>query len=163
MRGFQLWVNLPAAQKMCPPRYQEFAADRFAVTQPGLGVTAKIIAGTLGGTAGPVTGIAVDPLYVDLRLAAGSGHDLPVAAGHAAVAYVFEGAATIGSTALQRGTLAVLGDGARVRITAEAEDTALLLIAGRPINEPIVRHGPFVMNTRDEIAEAFADFQAGRL
>jgi redox-sensitive bicupin YhaK (pirin superfamily) len=162
MRGFQLWVNLPAAHKMRPPRYQEFDADRFTVAQPAPGVRAKIVAGTLEGTSGPVTEIAVDPLYLDLRFEAGGGYDLPVAAGHAAVIYVFEGAAAVGEAILSKGTLGVLGDGTRVRLTAGKDGGALLLIAGRPIGEPIARYGPFVMNTREEIAQAFADFQAGR-
>jgi redox-sensitive bicupin YhaK (pirin superfamily) len=162
MRGFQLWVNLPAAHKMRPPRYQEFDADRFTVAQPAPGVRAKIVAGTLDGVSGPVTEIDIDPLYLDLRLDAGVAYDLPVAAGHTAVIYVFEGAAAVGEAILSKGTLGVLGDGTRVRVTAGKDGAALLLIAGRPLGEPIARYGPFVMNTREEIAQAFADFQAGR-
>jgi redox-sensitive bicupin YhaK (pirin superfamily) len=163
MRGFQLWVNLPAAQKMTAPRYQEFDGDRFERATPAPGVSAKVIAGRFGGVSGPVTGIAIDPLYVDLRLGPGIAHELPVPAGHTAVIYVFDGAASSGKASLPKGTLAVLGDGTRIRVTAGAEGAALLLIAGRPLGEPIARYGPFVMNTRDEIAQAFADFQAGRL
>ena len=163
MRGFQLWVNLPAAQKMMPPRYQEFAGDRFELVMPSPGMSAKVIAGQFANTTGPVTGIAIDPLYIDLRLGPGIAQDLPVAAGHTAVIYVFEGAASCAGTSVPKGTLAVLGVGARVRLTAGKEGAALLLIAGRPLGEPIARYGPFVMNTRDEIAQAFADFHAGRL
>ena len=163
MRGFQLWVNLPAAQKMTAPRYQEFAADRFELAMPSPGMSAKVIAGRFGGAAGPVTGIAIDPLYIDLRLGPGVAQEVPVTRGHAAVIYVFDGAASCGATAVPRGTLAVLGDGARIRIAAGKEGAGLLLIAGRPLGEPIARYGPFVMNTRDEIAQAFADFHAGRL
>jgi quercetin 2,3-dioxygenase len=163
MRGFQLWVNLPAAQKMAPPRYQEFDGHRFERATPEPGVSAKVIAGTFGGISGPVTGIAIDPLYVDLRLGPGIAQELPVPAGHTAVIYLFEGAASSGKASLPKGTLAVLGDGSRIRVTAGPEGAALLLIAGRPLGEPIARYGPFVMNTRDEIAQAFADFQAGRL
>ena len=163
MRGFQLWVNLPAAQKMTTPRYQEFDSDRFELATPAPGVSVKVIAGTFGGVSGPVTGIAIDPLYVDLRLGPGIAQEVPVPAGHTAVIYVFDGAASSGKASLPKGTLAVLGDGTRIRVTAGAEGAALLLIAGRPLGEPIARYGPFVMNTRDEIAQAFADFQAGRL
>jgi hypothetical protein len=163
MRGFQLWVNLPAALKMTAPRYQEFDSNRFEPASPAPGVSAKVIAGRFGEVTGPVTGIAIDPLYVDLRLGPGITQELPVPAGHTAVIYVFEGAASSGKASLPRGTLAVLGDGTRIRVTAGAEGAALLLIAGRPLGEPIARYGPFVMNTRDEIAQAFADFQAGRL
>jgi redox-sensitive bicupin YhaK (pirin superfamily) len=162
MRGFQLWVNLPAADKMRPPRYQEFDADRFTVAEPAPGVRAKIVAGTLDGIAGPVTEIAIDPLYLDLRFDAGITYDLPVAAGHTAVIYAFEGAAAVGEAILSKGTLGVLGDGSRLQVTAGKDGAALLLIAGRPLGEPIARYGPFVMNTREEIAQAFADFQAGR-
>ncbi len=163
MRGFQLWVNLPAAQKMTAPRYQEFAGDRFDVARPAPGVSAKVIAGRFGGVSGPVSGIAIDPLYVDLRLGPGITQELPVPAGHTAVIYVFDGAAGSGKASLPKGTLAVLGDGSRICVTAGTEGAALLLIAGRPLGEPIARYGPFVMNTRDEIAQAFVDFQAGRL
>jgi hypothetical protein len=163
MRGFQLWVNLPARDKMCPPRYQEFPADRFATATPAPGVRIKVIAGRLGGVAGPVTGIAVDPLYADVRLDSGAAHEILLTSGHTAVVHVFEGAAQIAGAVVERGTLAVLGEGDRVRVQAGGEGAALLLIAGRPIGEPIARHGPFVMNTREEIAQAFADYQAGTL
>jgi len=163
MRGFQLWVNLPARDKMRAPRYQEFPADRFAAVTPAPGVRAKVIAGTIDGVTGPVTEIAVEPLYVDLRLGADAAHDLPLAPGHTAVVYLFEGAAEIDSTRVTSGTLAVLGDGDRLRVKAGDGGAALLLIAGRPIGESIARYGPFVMNTRDEIAQAFADFRAGAL
>jgi redox-sensitive bicupin YhaK (pirin superfamily) len=162
MRGFQLWVNLPAAQKMSPPRYQELDADRFTTAQPAAGVRATIVAGTLGGVSGPVTGIAIDPLYADLRLEPRAAYEVSIPSGHTAVIYAFDGAATVADATLPRGTLAVLGDGTLVRVAAGDAGAALLLIAGRPIGEPIARYGPFVMNTREEIAEAFADFQAGR-
>jgi hypothetical protein len=163
MRGFQLWVNLPAAQKMTTPRYQEFDSDRFELATPAPGVSVKVIAGRFGAVSGPVTDIAIHPLYLDLRLGPRITQEVPVPAGHTAVIYVFDGAASSGKATLPRGTLAVLGDGTRIRVTAGAEGAALLLIAGRPLGEPIARYGPFVMNTRDEIAQAFADFQAGRM
>ena len=162
MRGFQLWVNLPAAQKMSPPRYQELDADRFTTAAPAPGVQATIVAGTLGGVSGPVTGIATDPLYVDLRFEPRAAHEIAIPAGHTAVIYAFDGAADVADAALLKGTLAVLGDGTHVRVAAGDAGAALLLIAGRPIGEPVARYGPFVMNTREEIAQAFADFQAGR-
>jgi quercetin 2,3-dioxygenase len=162
MRGFQLWVNLPAAQKMSPPRYQELDADRFTTAQPAPGVRATIVAGTLGGVSGPVTGIAIDPLYADLRFEPRAAHEISIPSGHTAAIYAFDGAATVADAALPKGTLAALGDGTHVRVAAGDAGAALLLIAGRPIGEPIARYGPFVMNTREEIAEAFADFQAGR-
>jgi hypothetical protein len=162
MRGFQLWVNLPAAQKMCPPRYQELDADRFTTAELASGVRATVVAGTLGGVSGAVTGIAIDPLYADLRFEPGAAHDVAVPLGHTAVIFAFDGSASVGDAVLPKGALAVLGDGMHVRVAAGDGGAALLLIAGRPIGEPIARYGPFVMNTREEIAQAFADFQAGR-
>lgn len=162
MRGFQLWVNLPARDKMKQPRYQEFGAEKFPTAALSPGARAKVIAGRLGGGVSPIEGIAVDPLYVDLRLESGVEVELPIPTGHAAVLYVFEGAAVVAGTDVVRGMLAVLGDGSSIRLRAGGEGAALLIIAGRPIGEPIARYGPFVMNTRDEIAQAFADYQAGR-
>ena len=162
MRGFQLWVNLPARDKMKQPRYQEFGAEKFPTAALSPGARAKVIAGRLGGAVSPIEGIAVDPLYVDLRLESGVEVELPIPTGHAAVLYVFEGAADAAGTDVVRGILAVLGDGSSIRLRAGGEGAALLIIAGRPIGEPIARYGPFVMNTRDEIAQAFADYRAGR-
>ena len=163
MRGFQLWVNLPASDKMREPRYQELAAERIPSAAPAPGVKATVIAGCFGGIAGAVSEIAVDPLYVDLRLDAGSSYAADLPTGHTAFVYVFEGEAALGGKTVPRGTLALLGDGDRVGIEAGSQGAALLLIAGRPIGEPVARYGPFVMNTRAELEQAFADFQAGRL
>ncbi|MGH6933952.1 MAG: pirin family protein [Dongiaceae bacterium] len=162
MRGFQLWVNLPAAAKMSQPRYQEFPATALPKVELAAGVCATVIAGKLGGATGAVTGIAVEPLYVDLRFDPGARHDAPVAAGLQGFVYVFDGLARVADTIVPAGTLAVLSDGDRVRLATDA-GASLLLIAGRPINEPIARYGPFVMNTEAEIRQAFADYQAGRL
>jgi quercetin 2,3-dioxygenase len=163
MHGFQLWVNLPASDKMREPRYQELAAARIPNATPVPGVKATVIAGRFGGIAGAVSEIAVDPLYVDLRLEAGRTYAADLPAGHTAFAYVFEGAAALAGKTVPPGTLALLGDGDGVAIEAGAQGAALLLIAGRPIGEPVARYGPFVMNTRAELEQAFADFQAGRL
>ena len=163
MRGFQLWVNLPARDKMRAPRYQELAADRIPEVEPAAGVRAKVIAGRFAGIEGAVSEIAVAPLYVDLRLEAGRAYDADVPLGHTAFVYVFEGSTTLGGQSVRRGTLALLGEGDSVRLEAGAEGAALLLIAGKPLGEPVARYGPFVMNTRAEIEQAFADYQAGRL
>jgi len=163
MRGFQLWVNLPARDKMRTPRYQELAADRIPSATLTPGVKATVIAGRFGGIDGAVGEIAVDPLYVDLRLEAGRSFDADLPEGHTAFAYVFEGEAKLGSQTVKQGTLALLGDGDSLPIEAGAAAAALLLIAGRPLAEPVARYGPFVMNTRAEIEQAFADYQAGRL
>jgi redox-sensitive bicupin YhaK (pirin superfamily) len=162
MRGFQLWVNLPARDKMTAPRYQEFAPEQIALAEPARGVRAKVIAGTLAGVTGPVAGIAVAPLYADLQLDPDSTLDVPVTAGHTAFVYVYEGAAKVGGTMLPARTLGVLGDGDTVAIVAGAAGARAILVAGKPIGEPVARYGPFVMNTRAEIVQAVHDFEAGR-
>ncbi|MEQ8370871.1 MAG: pirin family protein [Alphaproteobacteria bacterium] len=168
MRGFQLWVNLPAAHKMGPPRYQEYAAAALPHLALPAGGRVTAIAGTAtsadGRTiSGPVGEIAVRPLYLDISLAGGDIFHQPVEAGHAAFAYVFEGAVTFADDepVVEAGTLAVLDGHGGVQMSS-ANGGRCLLIAGRPLGEPVARYGPFVMNTADEIRQAFADYQAGR-
>ena len=160
MRGFQLWVNLPAAAKMCPPRYQNIAPADVpeVVTDRGAGL--RIIAGRAAGADGPVKDISVDPLYLDVKLGPGGRHEAAVAPGHACFAYVFAGTVEIGGTPVDLHTLAVLGEGDSVELTS-AGGGRLILVAGRPIGEAVVRYGPFVMNTRQEIQQAIDDFQSG--
>lgn len=161
MRGFQLWVNLPGRLKMSAPRYQELGDAGFpVVTRPGAKI--KIIAGAFDGTRAPIDGIAIDPLYLDIRLDAGAALEVPVPAGHAAFVYPFDGDLQIAGATLPRRTLAVLGDGDGVSLAAKVP-AAAILVAGRPIGEPVARYGPFVMNTDDEIRQAFRDYQAGQL
>ncbi len=166
MRGFQLWVNLPARDKMTAPRYQEFAPDRIPQVAPADGVTVKVIAGQVGSVHGPIVQPATDPLYLDISLAAGSRWSYPLPDGHNAFAYVFEGTAALGAAADARTVgqhqLAVLGGGGTLHLQAGAEGARLILVAGRPLREPVARHGPFVMNTRQELMQAFIDFQEGR-
>jgi hypothetical protein len=164
MRGFQLWVNLPAKLKMREPRYQEFEADAIPVAAPAPGVTAKVIAGTLGPVRGPVEGITVDPLYADLRFEPGASLEVPVTAGHTLLLYVFEGGARIEGVAVPRGSLAAMGsEGDGLAVTAGAEGAAAMLLAAAPIGEPVVRYGPFVMNSREEIQQALEDYYRGKL
>jgi len=166
MRGFQLWVNLPARDKMGEPRYQEFAPDRIPVTSPAAGVAVKVIAGEVDGVRGPIVQPATDPLYLDITLDAGRDWQMVLPEGHNAFAYVFEGAATIGegddARALETHELAVLGGGDLFKVRAGNAGSRLILVAGRPLREPVARHGPFVMNTKEEIMQAFVDFQQGR-
>ncbi len=161
MWGFQLWVNLPASDKMTEPRYQDIPAD--AVPQVALdgGTNVKVIAGELQNVVGPVSGVATDPVYFDAHLPAGGSASLPTPSGHNAFVYVYDGSATIGGTEVDRGHIGLLGDGCDVSISATA-GARLLLVAGRPLNEPVARYGPFVMNTEDEIRQAVMDFQSGR-
>ncbi len=168
MRGFQLWLNLPARDKMTEPKYQEFGPDRIPVATPGPGVSVKVIAGRVGSVAGPISQPATDPTYLDVALNAGAQfvHELPVQ--HAAFMYVFEGAVRVadgaGSTVVKAGELAVLGEGAEVRLTGESTgaESRAILVAGRPLHEPVARYGPFVMNTREQLLQAVEDFQKGR-
>jgi redox-sensitive bicupin YhaK (pirin superfamily) len=165
MAGFQLWVNLPARDKMIAPRYQDIPPEQVPSLRPAPGVTLRLLAGRLGDVDGPVNGIeGTQPLYVDVQLAAGARAALAVPATHNAFAYVYEGAARIGGAAqaTSRGELAQLGAGDRFEAEAADGPSRLVLVAGRPLGEPVARYGPFVMNTREEIMQAFADFQAGR-
>jgi redox-sensitive bicupin YhaK (pirin superfamily) len=164
MKGFQLWVNLPAALKMREPRYQEFESDRLPLSTPAKGVTAKVIAGTLGNRRGPVEGIAVDPLYADLRFEPQAALEVPVATGHTLLLFVFEGEIGIGEATVPSGSLAVMGsEGEALAMQAGAKGGAAMLLAAAPIGEPVVRYGPFVMNTREEIQQALEDYYMGRL
>ena len=167
LRGFQLWVNLPARDKMTAPRYQDIAPDAIPTADLGAGARARVIAGRVGAVEGPVRAVATEPLYLDIALGSGAtaAPELPV--NHTAFVYVYEGAARIGSgdgaTPVRRGGLAVLGPGGRVEIAAAGGPARLLLVAARPLDEPIARYGPFVMNTDAAIRQAIEDYRAGRL
>lgn len=166
MRGFQLWVNLPSREKMTAPKYQEYGPERFPEVDAAPGVRAKVIAGEVAGTRGPIEQPATTPTYLDLRLGAGESYQHPVPAGHTVFAYVYEGSARIGegqeAATVQARELAVLGEGELVAIEGREADTRLILVAGQPLREPVARYGPFVMNTQAELRQAFEDYQAGR-
>jgi quercetin 2,3-dioxygenase len=165
MWGFQLWVNLPAAQKMTEPRYQDIPAHHIPQVERA-GARVRVVAGEVDGVRGAVQGIATDPTYLDVQLAAGATFEQPVPPEHNVFLYVYEGAAGVGAEnrSLNAGQLGVFGPGGLVRVASAAQDACrFLLVAARPLNEPVVRYGPFVMNTREEIMEAVADFRAGRL
>jgi redox-sensitive bicupin YhaK (pirin superfamily) len=163
MRGFQLWINLPAKDKMCDPRYQEYAPEKIPVAQPSSGVSVKVIAGEVAGIKGPVGGVATDPTYVDISLAQGASFSHRLPKDYNAFAYVFEGSAMMGVKEVEKSQLAVLSQGEVFTVTADAQPARLILVAGKPLREPVVKYGPFVMNTAEEIDQAIADFQAGRL
>jgi redox-sensitive bicupin YhaK (pirin superfamily) len=164
MWGFQLWVNLPARGKMTAPRYQDIPPERIPEVALAEGVRARVIAGAAGGVDGPVTGIETHPLYLDVRLSPRSRFSHALPAGHTAFAYVYEGRAALGPGAgreAHAGQLAILGDGDRLEASTGESGGRLILLAARPLREPIARYGPFVMNTRDEIVEAVQAFQRG--
>jgi redox-sensitive bicupin YhaK (pirin superfamily) len=175
MRGFQLWLNLPAKEKMKPASYRDIPATEIPLVRLPQGGEVKVIAGTLAlegdAISGPVNGrgaeLTTDPLYLDVRLPAGAQFDAPVAAGYNAFLYAYEGSADIGAAdaakRLPQRAAGVLSDGDRVRVRAGSDGVRLLVLAARPLREPVVQYGPFVMNTREEIEQALADYRDGHL
>ena len=171
MRGFQLWLNLPARDKMTAPRYQEFGPERIPTATPAEGVRVKVIAGRVAGIAGPILQPATDPTYLDLAIRPGAQFVQSLPSDYAAFVYVFEGSVRVGADpgtkAVQAHELAVLGEGEEIRLTgvsagADGETARAILVAGRPLREPVAKYGPFVMNTREELQQAFVDFQSGK-
>jgi redox-sensitive bicupin YhaK (pirin superfamily) len=167
VNGFQLWVNLPAAQKMSEPRYQEVNSASIPTVEKD-GVKVRVVAGEYERHEGPVTQIAAQPLYMDVTLEPDTEFSLPVPEGHSVVAYLFEGEGLFGmdddmtSERIQAVRLVVFGDGDHVRIRAGLSSHArFILIAGAPFREPIVPYGPFVMNTEEEIHQALFDLRNG--
>jgi len=161
--GFQLWVNLPAAQKMGQPRYQEVNSGTIPVIEKD-GVSVRLVAGDLDGIRGPVTEIAASPLYMDVKLNPGSRFVHPIPGGHTTLAYVFEGAGEFGSEVVESVSMVVFnddGDQIEVKSDAAGKGVRFMLIAGAPFKEPIVPYGPFVMNTVEEIQEAINELRNG--
>jgi quercetin 2,3-dioxygenase len=158
--GFQLWVNLPAAQKMSHPRYQEINSEKILDLVKN-GCRVRVVAGSVEGVIGPVTQIAADPIYMDVSLEAGADFSLPVPDDHTVLAYLFEGGGYIGDTEVTSVKMAVLGDGNWIKIRAADSPMRFMVMAGAPFGEPIVPYGPFVMNTREEIQQALADLKNG--
>jgi redox-sensitive bicupin YhaK (pirin superfamily) len=166
MSGFQLWVNLPAREKLCPQLYQDLAPNR--ITEERLdrnGSVLRVIAGHTTGVAGPVRRRPTEPLLLTARLEDDRPLELEVAAGHTAFLFVSSGEVAVGpaATTVPEETLAVLGDGNRLRVRATNRRSEILVAAARPLHEPIVQRGPFVMNTEAEIERAIADYRAGVL
>ncbi len=168
LEGFQLWINLPAAHKMTAPAYQEHAAADIPVeSRPGARI--RVITGvTSQGTTGPVVQPLTQPVYFDVTLEAGARFEEPLAPGHTAIVYVIDGSVRIdddagASRGLGRDQLGVLGDGDAIALAANADaDARFLLLAGKPLGEPIARAGPFVMTTEGELRQAFFDYQSGK-
>ncbi len=168
LQGFQLWINLPAAHKMDPPGYQQYAAAAIPEELGLDGARVRVIAGrTMRGTRGPVAQPLTDPLFLDVELPAGGRFTESLPVGHNAFVYVIDGAleardSDAGPVGITADHLAVLAPGDRVSLAAEQSGARFLLVAGRPLNEPVARGGPFVMNDQSEIRQAHADYAAGR-
>jgi len=161
--GLQLWVNLPRSAKMVAPRYQDIGPESI----PELGVQGtrtRLVAGSLGGDTGPVQGIAVNPLFLDVALPQRGRFEHELAVDHTAFAYVLDGVAELGPERREAnaGSFAIFGPG-RALLVRSAPGARLLLVSGRAWNEPVARRGPFVMNTEAELERAFADYRSGRL
>ena len=171
MRGFQLWINLPAREKMKKPAYRDIQPDEIPVVALASGARAKVIAGTRvadgRATPGPIQGLTTDPLYFDVELPAGATFSHPVKADHNAFVYPYEGAVTVGPRDAARNVAThnagVLSPGDGIEITAGPQGARFIVLAGHPLCEPVAQYGPFVMNTRDEIEEAIRDYQSGKL
>ncbi|MGD9535658.1 MAG: pirin family protein [Alphaproteobacteria bacterium] len=162
MWGFQLWVNLPAKLKMTAPRYQDIEPEAIPTVSLPDGVEARVVAGRLGTVEGPVNGVVTEPLYLDVRMPEGAAFSQALPTAHNAFLYVYDGAVRVGGETVSRGTLAALGLGDVVEVATEGEAGRFILVAGKPLREPIAKYGPFVMNTEAEIRQAVADYQAGR-
>ena len=159
--GFQLWVNLPARLKMTQPRYQGILAAEIPVVEVTEGVRVRVITGSVSGVNGPVSGIAADPVYLDVSVPAHASFTQQIARGHSAFAYVFEGEASFDDKQVSHTRLVVFGDGDYITVVTAESPVRFLLVSGKPLNEPIARYGPFVMNTREEIEQALRDLREG--
>lgn len=161
LNGFQLWVNLPARLKMCPPRYQDVPAKSIPVATPQPGVAIRVIAGEVAGVKGPVKEIAADPQYFDVSLEAGAAYRFAVGSDHTAFAYLYSGSAAFGGTTVAATRLVIFGPGDAIAVEAGENGARFLLVSGKPLGEPIARYGPFVMNTEEEIRQALDDLRNG--
>ena len=167
LQGFQLWVNLPRSEKMSKPRYQEYLPESIAIENLAYGGSVKVISGkTDKGTVGPVINDFVSPTYMDISLSDNEAFSQRLSLGHNAFIYVLQGSVNIitdqdAKSPLPSKHLGILSDGEQVTIESAEQDSRFLLIAGKPLNEPVARGGPFVMNTEAEIRQAFADYQRG--
>ena len=167
MRGFQLWLNLPAKEKMKPARYRDIQPGEIPRVDLPRGGSVKVIAGKFAlegrSTSGPILGLTTDPTYFDVRLAAGETLVHAIDAGYSAFVYPYEGTLKIGARELNTHDAGVLGAGERIELSAGKDGARFLLLAGKPLREPVAQYGPFVMNTREELEQAVRDYQSGEL
>ncbi|MBU1213845.1 MAG: pirin family protein [Gammaproteobacteria bacterium] len=165
MEGFQLWLNLPAANKMAAPWYKDFSSAEIPEYTTAEGVTVRVIAGESNGVAGAMTREVTEPVYLDIHMPAGTQLSTALPATHNAFLYVYRGAVQVGNAQVDAQRMGIMSnepdaDGVTIRA---AGDARLILVAGKPLNEPIVQYGPFVMNTQEEIHQALDDYRSGRL
>lgn len=171
LRGFQLWINLPAHEKLKPAMYRDISSADIPVIEREDGAWIKVIAGSVDGdtqqTVGPIQGLSTDPLYLDIHLPAGARFTHAINTDYNAFVYLYEGSLSIGpagkSRTLPAHNAGILSSGERIEVTAEANGAHFLLLAGRPLHEPIAQYGPFVMNTQEEVEQAVMDYQKGEL
>lgn len=162
MRGFQLWINLPASEKMSDPEYQEYSSHMFPVIQlPG--AAAKVLCGEFRGTSGKIQDPHSQLNYVDVRIDPQTELEFETIAEHTCFIYVYEGSAQVNQDKLDTHTLTVFTRGSSLKLTSGSSGARFIFVTGQPIGEPIVQYGPFVMNTRSEIETAFQDYQSGKL
>jgi hypothetical protein len=165
MRGFQLWINLPSREKMKPASYRDLDGSEIPEVALANGGRVRVVAGVaeVDGTrtAGPIAGLSTEPLYLDVALPARATFVHPVKDGHSAFLYPYEGTLELGGTTLRTHDAGVLAEEGAVAVQAGADGARFLLLAAKPLNEPVVQYGPFVMNTRDEIEQAIRDYQGG--
>ncbi len=163
LAGLQLWVNLPASEKMTEPKYQEYDKQEVPIEQVDTGIEINVIAGkTRNGTLGIVNNDLIDPIYWHVKINENIEFNQDVPEGHNAFIYVIDGNISIGDEKAKKGQLAVISDGSQVNLQA-LDNSEFVLIAGKPLNEHVARGGPFVMNTKQEIYQAFADYKSGQL
>ncbi len=165
MFGFQLWVNLPASHKMMAPRYQEIKASAIPALKYENGIVVKVIAGEYGGVHGPVKDIVTNPEYLDISIPADTEFSVGVNPEHTVFIIAFEGEGNFGNgqpNLMKSGEGALMSDGDTVRVTTHDSRLRFLLIAGRPIGEPVAWKGPIVMNTAEELETAFREYREGR-
>jgi quercetin 2,3-dioxygenase len=161
MTGFQLWVNLPAKDKMMKPRYQDVLEKDIPVVKRPDGIEIKVIAGEIDGVQGSVRDIIADPVYLDVNMPSKANFEYSLPQDHAVITYVFEGTCVFGGEHIHSPKLVVLGEGNSISVSTDENSGRFLLMSGKPINEPIARYGPFVMNTQAEIQQALSDLRNG--
>ncbi len=163
VHGFQLWINLPAAEKMGPAGYRDLQANDIPTVELPNGAKARVVAGVVADVAGPISGKTTAPVFVEVILPADGEATIPVPAGHEGFVYPFEGGVTIGTRELVRGELGVMTPGESITLRAKGGPARAIIVAGKPLKEPVVQYGPFVMNTPEQVEQAVRDFQRGQL